>query len=61
MKKTRNILVSLLACLFVILAVPAAVSAAAKAPQCPKKQTLEFYRAYTSVLTCSFLALLLPH
>ena len=26
----------------------AAVSAAAKAPQCPKKQTLEFYRAYTS-------------
>ena len=48
MKKTRNILVSLLACLFVILAVPAAVSAAAKAPQCPKKQTLEFYRAYTS-------------
>ena len=48
MKKKRNILVSLLACLFVILAVPAAVSAAAKAPQCPKKQTLEFYRAYTS-------------
>ena len=48
MKKTRNILVSLLACLFVILAVPAAVSAAAKAPQCPKKQTLEFYRAHTS-------------
>ena len=48
MKKTRNILVSLLACLFVILAVPAAVSAAAKAPQCPKKQTLEFYRAYIS-------------
>ena len=48
MKKTRNILVSLLACLFVILAVPTAVSAAAKAPQCPKKQTLEFYRAYTS-------------
>ena len=47
-KKTRNILVSLLACLFVILAVPAAVSAAAKAPQCPKKQTLEFYRAHTS-------------
>ena len=48
MKKTRNILVSLLACLFVILAVPTAVSAAAKAPQCPKKQTLEFYRAYIS-------------
>ena len=48
MKKTRNILVSLLACLFVILAVPTAVSAAAKAPQCPKKQTLEFYRGYTS-------------
>ena len=48
MKKTRNILVSLLTCLFVILAVPATVSAAAKAPQCPKKQTLEFYRAYTS-------------
>ena len=48
MKKTRNILVSLLACLFVILAVPTAVSAAAKAPQCPKKQTLEFYRAHTS-------------
>ena len=48
MKKTRNILVSLLTCLFVILAVPAAVSAAAKAPQCPKKQTLEFYRAHTS-------------
>ena len=47
-KKTRNILVSLLACLFVILAVPTAVSAAAKAPQCPKKQTLEFYRAYIS-------------
>ena len=46
MKKTRNILVSLLACLFVILAVPTAVSAAAKAPQCPKKQTLEFYCAY---------------
>ena len=46
MKKTRNILVSLLACLFVILAVPTAVSAEAKAPQCPKKQTLEFYRAY---------------
>ena len=46
MKKTRNILVSLLACLFVILAVPATVSAAAKAPQCPKKQTLEFYCAY---------------
>ena len=48
MKKTRNILVSLLACLFVILAVPTAVSAAAKAPQCPKKQTLEFYNAYIS-------------
>lgn len=48
MKKARNILVSLLACLFVILAVPTAVSAAAKAPQCPKKQTLEFYRAYIS-------------
>ena len=48
MKKTRNILVSLLACLFVILAVPTAVSAVAKAPQCPKKQTLEFYRAYIS-------------
>ena len=48
MKKTRNILVNLLTCLFVILAVPATVSAAAKAPQCPKKQTLEFYRAYTS-------------
>ena len=48
MKKTRNILVSLLTCLFVILAVPAAVSAAAKAPQCPKKQTLEFYNAYIS-------------
>lgn len=48
MKKTRNILVSLLACLFVILAVPTVVSAAAKAPQCPKKQTLEFYRAYIS-------------
>ena len=48
MKKTRNILVSLLACLFVILAVPTAVSAAAKAPQCPKKQTLEFYYAYIS-------------
>ena len=48
MKKTRNILVSLLACLFVILAVPTAVNAAAKAPQCPKKQTLEFYRAYIS-------------
>lgn len=46
MKKTRNILLSLLACLLVILAVPTAVSAAAKAPQCPKKQTLEFYRAY---------------
>lgn len=48
MKKTRNILVSLLACLFVILAVPTAVSAAARAPQCPKKQTLEFYNAYIS-------------
>lgn len=48
MKKTRNILVSLLVCLFVILAVPTAVSAAAKAPQCPKKQTLEFYNAYIS-------------
>ena len=48
MKKTRNILVSLLACLFVILAVPTAVSAAAKAPQCPKKQTMEFYNAYIS-------------
>ena len=48
MKKTRNILVSLLACLFVILAAPTAVSAAAKAPQCPKKQTLEFYNAYIS-------------
>ena len=48
MKKTRNILVSLLACLFVILAVPTAVSAEAKAPQCPKKQTLEFYNAYIS-------------
>jgi hypothetical protein len=47
-KKTRNILVSLLVCLFVILAVPTAVSAAAKAPQCPKKQTLEFYNAYIS-------------
>ena len=46
MKKTRNILVSLLTCLFVILAVPATVSEAAKAPQCPKKQTLEFYCAY---------------
>ena len=48
MKKTRNILVSLLACLFVILAAPTAVSAAAKAPQCPKKQTMEFYNAYIS-------------
>ena len=37
MKKTRNILVSLLACLFVILAVPTAVSAAAKAPQVPEE------------------------
>ena len=30
------------------MAVPTAVSAAAKAPQCPKKQTLEFYYAYIS-------------
>ena len=47
-KEQETILVSLLACLFVILAVPTAVSAAAKAPQCPKKQTLEFYNAYIS-------------
>ena len=47
-KDKKTFLVSLLACLFVILAVPTAVSAAAKAPQCPKKQTLEFYNAYIS-------------
>ena len=42
MKRTKNILCSLLACLLVILAVPTAVSAAAKKPSCAKKQTVEF-------------------
>ena len=46
MKRTKNILCSLLACLLVILAVPTAVSAAAKKPVCPKTQTLPFYRCY---------------
>ena len=46
MKRTKNILCSLLACLLVILAVPTAVSAAAKKPVCPKTQTLQYYRTY---------------
>lgn len=46
MKKMRKTLCSLLTCLFVILAVPTAVSAAAKAPVCPKTQTLQYYKAY---------------
>ena len=29
-----------------------AVSAAARAPQCPKKQTLEFYNAYLVEMKC---------
>lgn len=46
MKRTKNILCSLLACLLVILAVPTAVSAAANKPVCPKTQTLQYYRSY---------------
>lgn len=42
MKKTRKILYSLLACLLVVLALPMTASAAAKAPSCAKKQTIEF-------------------
>lgn len=46
MKKLRGIICSFVACLLVILAVPTAVSAAAKKPVCPKTQTLQYYRAY---------------
>ena len=45
MKKLRGIICSFVACLLVILAVPTAVSAAAKKPVCPKTQTLQYYRA----------------
>ena len=46
MKRTRNILCSLLASLLVILALPVVVSAASKEPACPKKVTLEYYGCY---------------
>lgn len=42
MKRIRTILCSFLVCLMAILAIPTAVSAASKAPSCPKKQTIEY-------------------
>ena len=46
MKKLKGIICSFVACLMVLLAVPTAVSAAAKTPVCPKEMTLQYYRSY---------------
>lgn len=50
MKKMKRIFYSLLTCLLLLFAVPTAVNAAAKAPKCPKTQTLPIDKAYLTTM-----------